>query len=90
MNMYQSIEQPEPTYGKITNQFTITNDKSRCNPLKADNNFGNYFQTCEAGSAYWGSDKPVRDDCITPQVGKPCNSLWNNLTKRKSVVSYER
>jgi hypothetical protein len=82
-----------PQYAQISNVFMKTNDNSQCNPFKKSNNFGNYFQQCSQGSesALWGNNKPVPDKCGTlPHTGTPCHSLWNNLTKRKSVVDYKR
>jgi len=93
MNTYQKVEQTDNNlYPKITNVFQETGDKPQCNPFGQSNNFGNYFQQCtkENQSAYWGSNKPVPDNCLEPQKGTPCNSLWNNSTKRKMVVAYDR
>ena len=93
MNTYQKVEQAgNNLYPKITNVFQETGDKPQCNPFGQSNNFGNYFQQCtkENQSAYWGSNKPVPDNCLEPQKGTPCNSLWNNSTKRKMVVAYDR
>tara|TARA_B110000902_G_C14101490_1_gene510834 strand:- start:185 stop:433 length:249 start_codon:yes stop_codon:yes gene_type:complete len=79
-------------YFQITNDFKLSENKGQCNPFNNHNNFGNYFKTCPQGnkSAYWGSDKPTADKCLQPQVGQPCHALWNNLTKRKSIVDYRR
>jgi len=93
MNTYQLVENSgTPQYNAISNVFTKTNDKSKCNPFNSTNNFGNYFQQCtkESESAYWGSNKPTPDNCLKPQEGIPCNSLWNNSTKRKTMVEYKR
>jgi len=93
MNTYQKVENTlTPQYANISNIYKKTNDKSQCNPYGASNNFGNYFKQCskESQSAYWGSNKPVPDNCLVPQKGTPCNSLWNNSTRRKTIVSYER
>ena len=81
-----------PQFAKITNQFLTNGQKGECNPSGNHNNFGNYFQQCsqENQSAHWGSNKPTPDKCLQPQTGQPCHSLWNNLTKRKSVVEYKR
>ena len=82
----------ENYFFKITNDFKLSDNKQQCNPFNNHNNFGNYFETCspENKSAYWGSDKPTADNCLKPQVGQPCHALWNNLTKRKSIVDYNR
>ena len=81
-----------PQFASITNQFLTNRQKGECNPFQSHNNFGNYFKQCspEMNSAYWGSNKPTPDKCLQPQTGKPCHSLWNNLTRRKSVVDYQR
>ena len=84
-----------PQYFKISNEYKTTNDMTQCNPFNRSNNFGNYFQKCtqDSKSALWGSHKPVQDKCdinYKPHYGQPCTSLWNNLTKRKSVVDYKR
>lgn len=93
MNTFATIsENSNNLYPKITNKYIITKDKTQCNPYNASNNFGNYFQQCsdQESSAYWGSNKPVPDNCLKPQTGIPCNSLWNNSTRRKTVVAYNR
>lgn len=93
MNTYAKVEiTGQELYSKITNSFQETGDKPQCNPYGQSNNFGNYFQKCsnEEASAYWGSNKPVSDNCLEPQKGTPCNSLWNNSTRRKTVVAYSR
>lgn len=80
----------------ISNVFQETTDKQGgCNAFSATNEFGNYFQRCmpEQRQAYWGSERPAPDVCtpgLGPHEGTPCNSIWNNLTKRKSVVDYRR
>ena len=83
------------TSASISNAFQVSPDKQGgCNEFKATNQFGNYFQRCDTDTqAYWGSVKPAPDVCtpnLGPHEGTPCNSLWNNLTKRKSVVAYTR
>ena len=82
-----------PSSVKITNQYKTTGEKPDCNVFKSPNNFGNYFQTCSTPSAYWGSNKPAPDVCepgLKAHQGTPCHSLWNNLTRRKTVVEYKR
>ena len=79
-----------PQYNSITNIYKRTNDKTNCNPFNKPNNFGNYFNQCSEKSAYWGSERPSEYTCHKPHSGTPCTSLFNNLTKRKSVVEYKR
>jgi hypothetical protein len=82
----------ELTNFSFVNNISLSNDKTQCNPFEANNNMGNYFQQCskEQQSALWGSNKPVPDKCMKPQVGNPCHNIWNNQTRRKGVVSDER
>ena len=74
------------------NDIQFTKDKTQCNPFQKSNHFGNYFQQCskENQSALWGSNKPVQDKCMKPQIGIPCHNIWNNQTKRKGIVDYNR
>ena len=76
----------------FTNEISLNNDKSQCNPFNANNNMGNYFQQCnkESQSPLWGSNKPVKENCMKPQEGTPCHNIWNNQTKRKGVVQDDR
>jgi hypothetical protein len=81
-----------PTNLQISNVFT---ESVKAPTDGSDNQFGNYFQTCmqDSRQAYWGSNKPAPDVC-TPGLGShsgiPCHSIWNNQTKRKGVVDYQR
>ena len=81
-----------PDNFSFTNEISLNNDRTSCNPFNANNNMGNYFQQCtqESQSPLWGSFKPVRENCMDPKVGNPCHNIWNNQTKRKGVVYYDR
>tara|TARA_B100001115_G_C15761350_1_gene373003 strand:+ start:492 stop:764 length:273 start_codon:yes stop_codon:yes gene_type:complete len=83
-----------PDNFSFTNEISLNNDRTTCNPFNANNNMGNYFQQCtqESQSPLWGSFKPVRENCPAgdPKVGTPCHNIWNNQTKRKGVVFYDR
>ena len=77
----------------MVNEFTITDDKTECNPFSASNHMGNYFQQCskDQQAALWGSNKPVPDKCdLDPKKDTACQNLWNNQTRRKGVVDYRR
>ena len=87
-----------PSDLSITNVFTKSlQGSSQKSEDSSENNFGNYFKSCVESNtqpqAYWGSNKPAPDVC-TPNLkshsGIPCNSIWNNQTKRKGVVFYDR
>tara|TARA_B100001248_G_C27205113_1_gene373091 strand:+ start:419 stop:709 length:291 start_codon:yes stop_codon:yes gene_type:complete len=76
-----------------SNEYSKTDDKTQCNPFSANNNMGNYFQQCskDAQAALWGSNKPSPDKCeLNPKTGIPCHNIWNNQTRRKGVVYYQR
>ena len=76
-----------------SNEYIKTGDKTECNPFNNSNNMGNYFQQCskEQQTALWGSNKPSPDNCeLNPKVGIPCHDIWNNQTRRKGVVDYQR
>ena len=47
----------------FSNEISLNNDKSNCNPFNASNNMGNYFKQCnkESQSPLWGSFKPVKE-----------------------------
>jgi len=93
-NSIDNVQTPQNL--AVSNVFQKTSDKQTdCNPFGDTNNFGNYFKSCplDQAQAYWGSNKPAPDQCtpgLKAHEGIPCNSLWNNLTKRKSVVAYTR
>ena len=79
-----------PDNFSFTNEISLNNDRTACNPFNANNNMGNYFKQCqeESQSPLWGSFKPVRENCPggDPKVGTPCHNIWNNQTRRKGVV----
>ena len=80
-------------YPLIYNQVPNPQNKKdvSMNPFQANNTFGNYFQTCNNPSSYWGSATgPVEEKCLEPQKGQPCHNIWNNQTRRKGVVEYKR
>jgi hypothetical protein len=89
-NLMNQINTPQNAF--MVNQYSETYDKSNCNPFNSPNNFGNYFDKCSANNAspVWGSNKPVRENCMNPMMGKPCHNIWNNSTKRKTIVDYDR
>ena len=68
---------------KVSNNFKIS-EKACTGP-------NNYFKQClDNNNAIYGSDKHIKEECpvITGTPDVPCNSLWNNLTRRKSLINY--
>ena len=71
-------------YSHISNQYNTTTNKGNCS-----NQFGNYFKTCNNISAQWGNSTESKDLYVSMN-DKPCHNLFNNSTKRKSIVFYSR
>ena len=68
----------------ISNKFVTTSKDKSCT-----NQFGNYFPTCSNISAQWGNTTETIDKDVFSNP-TPCTKLFNNSTKRKSVVFYNR
>jgi len=88
-NLVSGSEFQTPHYTHVNNAYEINKDSNDCNPFQADNYFGNYFRECQNPSVMWGSERPVKEVCPTEykdHSGQPCHSIWNNLTRRKSIV----
>ena len=48
-----------------------------------------HFQGNGKGNVYWGSEKPMKEVCLKDlqaHTGTPNHSIWNNSTKRKTIV----
>jgi hypothetical protein len=85
MNQYSTLEQL-PSYFKMTNPIQTSGESkqdSSCQPSFT------YFQSEGIKQVQWGSDRPLQEVCppnYKPHTGTPNHALWNNLTKRKSIV----
>ena len=82
---YLSVEQV-PSYFQMVNPVK-TNSSSKtdssCQPSFT------YFQDGGTRQVQWGSDRPLQEVCpqnYKPHTGTPSHAIWNNLTKRKSIV----
>jgi len=92
MNLYY-LNNNRSIFGNHSNYFTNKKDtnikKKEC--MKINNNFIN----CEPNIIY-GSSHPINEKCIliTGQLrdgpNDNCSSIWNNLTKRKTLVKDNR
>ena len=86
MEQYASLE-------KTPAQFKMTNPVQTSGESKQDSvcqSSFTYFQSGSEPKVYWGSNKPMKEVCPTdykPHQGIPVHSVWNNMTKRKSVVT---
>ena len=71
--------------------FHISN---KFNNIPSENCLGpnNFFKQCleNKKNVIYGNERPMKEECpvITGTTDTLCNSIWNNLTKRKSLVEY--
>ena len=86
MEQYATLEQT-PSYFKMINKVKTSGDlkkDSSCQPSF------DYFRDCTKAQVRWGSARPMNEVCPTnykPHEGTPTHSVWNNLTRRKSIVT---
>ena len=86
MEQYATLEQT-PSYFKMVNKVKTSGDQkedSSCQPSF------DYFRQCTKSQVNWGSDRPMDEVCPSnykPHAGVPTHSIWNNMTKRRSIVS---
>ena len=69
---------------KISNNIEIKN-------IESDFKF-EYYEKCSENDTSLGSSFPLQDKCNINEINienKNCTSLWNNNTKRKSIVDQE-
>ena len=89
MNDFQTVTSVPTTFNMI-------------NPLKSNQNINkdntclasfDYFNNGSQGSVYWGSEKPIDEKPITNfknHSGESTHSIWNNSTKRKTIVNIKK
>jgi hypothetical protein len=73
-----------PQY-QVSNKFNLSQKDTCVGP-------NNYFKQCleQNKNVIYGSERPMKEECpvITGTTDVPCNSIWNNLTRRKTLVEY--
>ena len=85
MEQYATLEQT-PSYFKMVNNVSTSGEpkkEEKCQPSFT------YFQGQGSQQVMWGSSKPMKEVCpqnYKPHEGIPSHSIWNNMTKRKSIV----
>jgi len=85
MDQYATLEQT-PSYFKMLNKVQTSGESkgdANCQPSF------DYFRGSTTGHVQWGSSKPIEEVCpkdYKPHTGTPSHSVWNNLTRRKSIV----
>ena len=79
--------------------FSMINDVHTMFQPKKDNTCQPSFQYFLQNSSstkpqtQWGSSRPMDEVCpsnFKPHMGTPTHSIWNNLTKRKSMVNLKK
>ena len=85
MEQYATLESV-PSYFKMLNNVTTSGEPKKdpsCQPSF------DYFQKGTNKQVLWGSSRPMKEVCpkeYKPHEGTPTHSVWNNMTKRKSIV----
>ncbi len=85
MEQYATLESV-PSYFKMLNNVTTSGEPKKdpsCQPSF------DYFQKGTNNQVLWGSSRPMEEVCpkdYKPHKGMPTHSVWNNLTRRKSIV----
>ena len=78
---------------KFNNPIQLSKKKgSKDVTNNCQNGFTYFEQSKTDNNILWGSNKPMKEICTTnykPHNGTPTHSLWNNMTKRKSIVIKE-
>ena len=71
---------------QVSNKFNVSEKDNTCMGPN------NYFKQCleKNKNVIYGSERPIKEACpvITGTTDVPCNSIWNNLTRRKTLVEY--
>ena len=89
MNDFQTVT-------SVPSTFNMINPVKSNNVITEDNtclSSFNYFNNGSHGSVYWGSEKPMDEKPIANfknHSGKPTHSIWNNSTKRKTIVNIKK
>ena len=68
----------------------VSNDMNYARNNDNDGLLFDYIKSCNKPNVVWGSDKPVVEKCLPNHLhmeGTSCNSIWNNSTKRKTIVN---
>ena len=88
MNDFQTVISVPNTFNMVNpvkNKY-VTEDKTCLASF-------DYFNNGSQGNVYWGSEKPMDEKPITNfknHSGKPTHSIWNNSTKRKTIVNIKK
>ena len=84
MNDFQTVTSVPTTFNMINPVKSKNMNKDKSCLASFD-----YFNNGSQGSVYWGSEKPLKEVCFKDfkaHSGIPNHSIWNNSTKRKTIV----
>ena len=91
MSAYQNYIKFEdlvsPSYPGVTNDMNYARTTKNGGTQLFD-----YIQSCNKPNVEWGSNKPVVEKCLPNHLhmeGDSCNQIWNNSTKRKTIVNVD-
>ena len=74
----------DPNYGGVKN-----NMEHARNTRNSGTQLFTYMKSCNNPDVQWGSNKPMSQTCLPnhqQMEGVPCTNIWNNSTKRKTIV----
>jgi len=78
----------DPQYSQVNNNIKYARTTSNTGPLFT------YMNSCnqDQSNVLWGSNEPVKETCLPNHIqmeGRSCNNIWNNSTKRKTIVNVD-
>ena len=74
----------DPNYGAVKNNINYARTTNNTGPLFT------YMESCKNPNVEWGSNKPITETCLPYNLqmsGDSCTNIWNNSTKRKTIVN---
>ena len=91
MNDFQTVTSVPTTFNMINSvkSNNVNSNNVNSNDTTCQVSF-NYFNNGSQGNVYWGSEKPMDEKPLADfknHTGKPTHSMWNNSTKRKTIVN---
>jgi len=81
-----------PQYPGVSNEMEYARSTKNDGPNSSNGNIFDYIKSCNNPNVVWGSDKPIKETCLPNHIqmeGAPCNNIWNNSTKRKTIVNVD-
>ena len=87
----------DPEYSNVKNNTDYARTTDNTGPLFTYMNYcANNIKCIDCSNnipnVLWGSNKPVKETCLPNHIqmeGTSCNNIWNNSTKRKTIVNVD-